>query len=302
MGKAQWTDLHHQILKVVKKYKIKKPLLMACSGGLDSMACFHLLNDLKLPVEILHIHHGPSKKNQNFRDEASEFVKKRAEELGIRFHLAQSSEPLKSEAQMRNFRLIQWKKWSDTHVVTLAHHQQDLLETRIIRLIRGTGPEGLKAMDFYQGGLFRPLLNTPKEKLTDFMNSKQLTWVEDPSNQDPVYFRNWLRHFWLKDLENFRPGSLNRLSESLSHLTSSKTKITPNIDSVSLQEYLSRSSSQQIQILSVLLKNKGVTGFNLSQLKEVQRQLDKDQKRHNFKCAGVIWQVNAQQITLKPVA
>lgn len=296
MGKVQWTNLHHQTFKVFKKYKFKKPLMVACSGGLDSVACLHILNDLKIPLEILHVHHGPIK--DEYRNEAAKFVKKLATDLKLPFHLAQSEGPLHSESQMRKFRLIQWKKWRATHVVTLAHHQQDLLETRIIRLIRGTGPDGLKSMDLYQGGLFRPFLNSSKEKLVEYMTSNQKLWIEDPSNQDPIYLRNWLRHFWLKDLENQRPGSLNRLSESLSHLVSTQPKRLRNIQAISFEEYFSGSSLEQIQMLSVLLKSKGVTDFSLSQLKEVQRQLDKDQKRHSFKCAGVIWQVNAQQITL----
>ncbi len=296
MGKVQWTDLHHQVLKVLKKHKLDRPLMVACSGGLDSVACLHVLNDLKIPLEVLHVHHGPSK--NKYRNKAAKFVKKLAADLGLPFHLAQSKEPLKSEAQMRKFRMTHWKKWQATHVVTLAHHQQDLLETRIIRLIRGTGPDGLKSMDFYQGKLFRPFLNTPKEKLVEYMQSTQKKWVEDPSNLDPSYLRNWLRLFWLKDLETFRPGSLNRMSESLSHLVNVQPKLDQNIKAISLEDYLSRSSLEQIQMLSVLLKSKGVTEFSLSQLKEVQRQLDKDQKRHSFKCAGVIWKVNAQQITL----
>jgi tRNA(Ile)-lysidine synthase len=270
--------------------------MVACSGGLDSVACLHVLNDLKVPLEVLHVHHGPSK-NQ-YRNKAAKFVQQLAADLGLPFHFAQSQEPLKSEAQMRKFRLTQWKKWQSTHVVTLAHHQQDLLETRIIRLIRGTGPDGLKSMDFYQGGLFRPLLNTPKEKLVKYMHSTQKKWMEDPTNLDPIYLRNWLRHVWLKDLETFRPGSLNRMSESLSHLVSAQPKQAHHVNAIAMKDYLSRSRLEQIQMLSVLLKSKGVTEFSLSQLKEVQRQLDKDQKRHSFKCAGVIWQVNAQQITL----
>ena len=215
------------------------------------------------------------------------------------FHKAQSEELLKSEAYLRKFRRIQWKKWQQTHVVTLAHHQQDLLETRIIRLIRGTGPEGLKSMDFFQEGLFRPFLGTNKQKLIDYMNLTHKIWLEDPSNQDPIFLRNWLRNFWLKELEAFRPGSLNRMSESLSHLVSAQPKPVGYVKAIALEDYLTKSSLDQIQLLSVLLKSKGVTDFSLSQLKEVQRQLDKDQKRHTFKCAGVIWQVNAQQITLK---
>ena len=296
MGKVQWTDLHHQTLKVFKAYKFKRPLMVACSGGLDSVACLHILNDLKIPLEVLHVHHGPT--HSEYRNEAAKFVKKLASDLKVPFHLAQSEKPLTSEVQMRKFRLIQWKKWRATHVVTLAHHQQDLLETRIIRLIRGTGPDGLKSMDVFQGGLFRPFLNTPKEKLVEYMTATQKPWIEDPSNQDPAYLRNWLRHFWLKDLEKQRPGSLNRLSESLNHLVSAQPKRRQNISGISLEEYFTGSRLEQIQMLSVLLKSKGVTEFSLSQLKEVQRQLDKDQKRHSFKCAGVIWQVNAQQITL----
>lgn len=272
-------------------------MILACSGGLDSVAAFHILKDLGAPIQLLHLHHGPG--NSDFRDQAMKFVEGLAADHRVPLVIGKSSKPLRSEAEMRNFRRIYYRKFKDTHVMTLAHHQQDLLETRLIRLIRGTGPEGLKSMDFYQSGLFRPFLQTPKQKLVDYMSANQLPWVEDPSNQDPVYFRNWLRNVWLKSLQDHRPGSLNRLSESLDSLSLRHSRPKESLQFLSLADYLSRSKHEQIQMLSLLLKSKGVTEFTLSQLKEVQRQLDKDQLRHSFKCAGAIWRVNAQQITLQ---
>jgi len=295
--KKQWTDLHHQTLKLIKMYNFERStFLLACSGGLDSVAGFYLLQDLQMKVELCHVHHGGKSKARN---QALGFVEKLAIKESVTLHKFISPKELTRENEMREFRRQAWRSFLKTHVVTLSHQKDDLLETRMMRLIRGTGPEGLLAMTTYQGYLFRPFLKCSKLELRNYLQSRKQDWVEDPSNQDPRYFRNFLRQKWFLQLEKQKPGSLARLSESLESLTQAPSNIEKCITELSVPQYFSMSEKEQIQALALLLKNNGYNQFGLSQLKEIQKQLDKEQKHHTFKCAGAQWVVNAQQISLE---
>lgn len=295
--KKQWTNLHHQTLKLIKKYHFENSqFLVTCSGGLDSVALFYLLKELGMQVELCHVHHGGA---SHYRKKALSFVEKLAQKEKVVLHAFKSARDLKTENAMRDFRKKIWRGFLKDHVVTLAHHQEDLLETRLMRLIRGTGPDGLQAMQAYQGFLFRPFLNVSKMELQSFLENRKHPWLEDPSNQDRRYFRNFIRQHWLPLLEKQKPGSASRLSQSLENLAQAHENWQKPFTSLSLPEYLCLSEKQQIQALALLLKNNGYHQFGLSQLKEVQKQLDKEQKRHTFKCAGVNWLVNAQQISLE---
>lgn len=295
--KKQWTDLHHEVLGLIKKHNFENSLfLVACSGGLDSVAGFHLLQDLQMKIELCHVHHGGS---SSFRKKSHQFVQRLAAQNQVKFHYFQSPQELLTENEMRNFRRGVWSPFLKTHVVTLSHQKDDLLETRMMRLIRGTGPDGIQAMAFYQGSIFRPLLGITKKELENYLVQKKQTWLEDPSNLDTRYFRNFLRQKWFLMLEKQKPGSLSRLAESLENLSHVTSSIDKTMVQISMPDYLSLSSKEQLQVLALLLKNNGLTEFGLSQLKEIQKQLDKQQKRHTFKCAGAQWVVNAQQISLE---
>lgn len=295
-AKIQWTDLHHKTLKLIKKYNFENStFLVACSGGLDSLAGFYLLKELQMNVELCHIHHGGKNKD---RDLAMKFVKRLAKNERIKLHVFKSSTELTRENEMREFRINIWRSFVKTHIVTLSHQKDDLLETRMMRLIRGTGPEGLLAMTAYQGFVFRPFLSVSKQELRNFLTLRKKEWVEDPSNHDQHYFRNFIRQSWLRALEKQKPGSLTRLAESLENLIQGSQIFKNSMITISRVQYLLLSEKEQIQALALLLKNNGCNQFSLSQLKEIQRRLDKEQKHHTFKCAGVHWVVNAQQISL----
>ena len=132
-----------------------------------------------------------------------------------------SRKPLAGEAALRDFRhsrLDSLRREKRAQWTALAHHSEDLLETRLIRLIRGCGETGLAAMKPLDPPLLRPFLSVMREEIKDYALSYKLSWAEDPGNQDKRFLRNWLRNQWLPDLEKKRPGGVRRLAASLSHI------------------------------------------------------------------------------------
>ena len=283
---------------------LKKSKFLVCvSGGADSMALLYILKDLPIKIEVFHAHHGPGN-NLKFRDEAKNFVKDFCQSEKIPFHLAKAVNEMKSESEFRNFRLQFLKKWNAQHpagIIVMGHHIQDLLETRMMRLIRGTGPQGLGSMKIWKAPVFRPFLETEPKALREFLKQHKLDWLEDPSNEDVHYFRNWIRHRWLPNLEKTRPGSLKRLALSLETLSHFAAATPTGSKVLSRANYATMSPRDQLQSLALLLKNQGLSQFTSGQLKEVQKRLDNPQSRLTFKGAGALWTVNAQRILLKPI-
>lgn len=295
-----WSSLHHQVWKILKPWK-DHPFLIAVSGGADSMALLNIAKDLPLKIEVFHAHHGPGD-NLEFRNQAEKFVLDFCVQHKISRHFVKSKQKLSSEKEFRDFRKSEIEKWLQVHpqgFVMTAHHAEDLLETRIIRLIRGTGPQGLQSMSVKKGFVIRPFLEISKTELKNYLKSHNLEFIEDPTNQSSRYLRNWLRNRWLPQLEKKRPGSLKRLGASIENLV---PEISPsNREYLSRSEYLSLNTKEQLQALAALLKSKGLLNYTQGQLKEIQKRLDNPQRRLTFISAGAEWVINAERISFKRI-
>ncbi len=307
LSQKKWSKLHHEIWRVLQKNlppDVKGRRFLVCvSGGADSMALLNILKSFPLKLEVFHAHHGPGN-NLKFRDDAAKFVKEFCNKEKIHLHLVKAEDEMKSENEFRNFRLSYLKKWHAQHptgIIVMGHHAQDLLETRMMRLIRGTGPQGIAAMKIWKTPIFRPFLEVEPKNLRSFLRDQKLEWLEDPSNRDLHYFRNWIRHRWLPNLEKTRPGSLKRLAHSLETLSHLGTVVPSAIKRLSRSDYAMMNQKEQLQSLALLLKNQGLSQFTSGQLKEVQKRLDNPQSRLTFEGAGALWTVNAQRILLKPI-
>lgn len=223
--------LFHQTLKKFKEQNVQhKKMIVGVSGGLDSMALMSLLQELssvcKLELFIAHAHHGQTgdKKIKSYRDKAKKLVLQACAKNQLALASFKSKKELNSEEEFRNFRLREFKKLllkKKAHLIVLAHNQNDLLETRLINLIRGSGPQGLQSMSFYQAPFLRPLLDFSREEIKKYAKACKIAFVEDPSNKDNSYLRNWIRNKWLKDLEKKRSGSVKSLSRSLDIIANS---------------------------------------------------------------------------------
>jgi len=194
--------------------------LIALSGGLDSVALLQfvvpfLLHQCK-QVEVVHVHHGLS-------DNADEWVthcQALCERVQVLCHIeyvSVFSDGEGIEAAARKARYQAFRKYMRVGTILLqGHHMNDQAETVLMRMMRGAGPEGLSGIPhmrvFAQGHVFRPWLSLSRELLESEMLKQPLSWVEDESNIDLSFDRNFIRHEILPRLLSRSSNSLQALS------------------------------------------------------------------------------------------
>ncbi len=300
--------LEKRLLKVFSAYRQSK-CLVAVSGGRDSVVLIYALARLKarlhLDLAIAHIHHGPSAKT--VRDRAQKFVTGLANSLDLEILTETARVPLKSESQLREFRYHCLRRWQAEHgfnFIVLAHHADDLLETRLIRLIRGTGPQGLQGMSLQVGHLLRPLLAESADELRHYAELRKLMWLDDPSNLQLGFLRNWIRGFWLPELELKRPGAKNNLARSLEHLVQAvgrdaDIELPLASDGLDRAAFARLDAQAQRALLAKYLRHAQVRGFTTAHLDEIRKRLKTERKSFVFSLLRHEWTVNAQQIKLQ---
>ena len=167
--------------------------VVAVSGGVDSVCLLNMLSNVKLDLIVAHFDHGIRKDSSEDR----KFVEGLAKKYGLPFEYAEGRLGVgASEATAREARYAFLRKMKDKYgskAIITAHHQDDLIETAIINLLRGTGRKGLTALDS-KGDIVRPLLGFSKQQLLDYAAARTLEWREDPTNNDTGYLRNYVRH------------------------------------------------------------------------------------------------------------
>lgn len=199
-----------------------KNILVACSGGADSIAltkCLHdiLENHKDKRLVCIHYDHSWSDKSA----EAASSVRDFCEREEIEFFCEKSKEfGRTSEDEARKKRFEFFRKAClkyKTKQVFLAHHLDDQLETIIFRLARGTGTDGSSGMKFitelkdYKIELIRPLLNIPKERILEYCKAHNLNFFEDTSNYDTSIKRNLIRHEILPLFKKLNPNYRDNL-------------------------------------------------------------------------------------------
>lgn len=172
-----------------------KTFVVAVSGGVDSCVLLHMMAERKsdlVDYVVAHFDHG-------IRPDSTEdekFVKSLAKKYGFRYE-SKRVELGKSagEAEARKERYVflrEIKERYNAEKVVTAHHQDDIIETMIINILRGTGPRGLAVMQ-KPTDILRPLLNKTKKDLIEYAKIHKLEWREDATNDDPLYLRNYVR-------------------------------------------------------------------------------------------------------------
>lgn len=310
-----WSPFVHAINRWCQAQQIPQGVWgVGVSGGVDSMVLAETLRQIAPhwggEIVICHIHHGGENR---FRRESLEKVQSWARREGLRFVWRESAEVLSSEDEMRNFRrqsFAQWQTELGLSAFFLAHHADDLLETRLMRLMRGTGALGLEAMVPFSAGMARPFLNQTRREIVEFAQDRGLSWLEDPSNRDgEKYLRNWVRNDLLPLIEARSPGAVKGLSRSLELILEELELAGQNfpplgafdeLGRMSLDVYLTLSRLDQRRVLAVYLRKLGQYQFSLSQLEEIQRHLDNSKNDHTFNVAGCVWNKTLCWIEAKP--
>ena len=304
--------LFHHVLKVLRAEKIKdKNLLIAVSGGVDSMSLLSIFLELKnilnIQLSAVHVHHGAqSKKQKQFQDQAFDRIKQYCEANKMLLHSKMLKTNVKlSEGDMRQKRyqfFLECIKKTAADYLVLAHTANDLLETRLIRLIRGTGRQGLLAMPLKRAKLLRPFIAVTRRQVVEYASVHRLSWCEDPSNSSSEYsFRNWIRNNWLVSLEKKQPGSVKALAKSIELVVTEGVKEQNRIKYlyrlVVINKVISRKGLQALSnkdktaILACYMRKQHFTNYSLLQIGELVKQLDRPQKRFTFSLLGRIWKV-----------
>lgn len=291
---------------------------------------------LGLEIEVFTVHHGQQGysggspqlserlreqmlEQLKYRDDAVQLVKREIANLdpsipvySVKVSDVEDRRTKPSEAQMRRHRWDLLKEHIRMHGsydwVLLAHHADDLLETRLIRLLRGTGPQGLLAMktlSVREGvPVWRPFLpisgSLVKRYLVEQGCREGENWLDDPSNCDPSILRNRVRHELLPLVENLRSGGVGSLMRSLELLAASEAiEQAPDADgSRSKNHGLERATLMNLsplarrQVMSRWLKEQNVSDYSAAHIEEVLKRLDTRQKRLKFELCGRVWLVD----------
>ena len=207
-------------------------LLLAISGGLDSVVMTHLCHQLKLNMSLAHC-------NFNLRasesDADEDFVLALADDLDLdvfveSFDTASYAKEQRISIQMAARELrYQWffelAEQLDFDYILTAHHADDNLETFLINLTRGTGLEGLTGIPELSGKIVRPLLPFSREALEAFARKEKIEWREDATNASTKYLRNKLRHDVIPTLKQINPQLLQNFQTTISNLLDSQDLI-----------------------------------------------------------------------------
>lgn len=189
-------------------------ILLALSGGPDSMYLLHRLveyrKEIPFLLEAAHLHHG-------LREEAEEdlaFVRRICNEWNVdliekRVQVADYAKEHKLGIEEAG-RLLRYEFFRrhkrEGGMIALAHHLDDQVETMLLRLIRGTGLDGIVGMKVVEGDLFRPLLHMTKKEILDFLDEREIPYVLDHTNDEAIYTRNKVRLDIVPSAESINPN------------------------------------------------------------------------------------------------
>jgi len=211
-------------------------ILLAVSGGLDSIVMTELFQQSGNPVGIAHC-------NFQLRGDESdgdeEFVQKIAKKFDIpfftkRFPTSSYAKERKISVQMAARKLrYDWfeeiRATKDFDFIATAHHHDDQIETLFINLLRGTGIAGLHGIPAKQGHLVRPLLFASKQEIENHAKAKQLSYREDSSNTSVKYKRNKIRHQLIPLLHSIQPDYAGNISTTINRIRDTESILRPFI-------------------------------------------------------------------------
>jgi len=207
-----------QLLQQLTPVLGARRFIIAYSGGLDSLVLLSAMAELRDQLQgaqliALHIHHGIN----SAADDWAEHCARICQHLTVPLHVRRINADSGSENALREARYRAFQAYLQAgDILLLAHHADDQTETVLLRLLRGSGAKGGAGMSSFRelgkSGLYRPLLVFSRRQLEVYATERHLQWIEDDSNRDTQYDRNYLRHRVMPLLAARWPGCRNTIN------------------------------------------------------------------------------------------
>ena len=235
-----------------------KKLLIAISGGLDSVVLTTLCNQLNFDVSLAHCNFNLRGKESDLDEESVVKLSQKSSNqiFTIHFNTEKYAKENKLSTQIaaRELRYNWFQELITTHkfdFVLTAHHADDNLETFLINLTRGTGLDGFTGIPKVNGNIARPLLAFSREEIAVFAKTDNIVWREDASNASTKYIRNKIRHQVIPSLKEINPNLLDSFAKTSTNLQESKQVIEDRIAEVSEDCITTKSGIIKIDILKI---------------------------------------------------
>lgn len=275
-------------LNLLKKYNIDKktPLVVSVSGGVDSMVLLHILTKNKYNTIVVHFNHQTRKEN----DSEEQLVRETAKNYNLKFHVFKV---LKSSGnfheQARNFRIKKLeeiaRKYNTSFILT-AHHLDDLAETVLMKITRGSNLYGFSGIHEYvkinNFTFIRPLLDYSKKEIVSFAAKEKVNYLDDSSNFELHYTRNRIRHTILPILKQENPQVLNKfkdfqnsLTETYNFIRKYTAKFIDSNNIINTSALINEDLLIKREVLVMLLEKHQIT-FNKQTLDDLLKLIESD--------------------------
>ncbi len=277
----------------------KIDLVVAVSGGCDSVSLLKAIAGYESPskgrVICVYVNHHISPN----ADKWAAKCKARAKKLNVEFvekdvFIRSKEQGLEAEARTLRYRALnEVAEVENCSAIVTAHHLDDQIETFLIQWMRGSGLSGLIGMPYIKEGkipVVRPFLKIPRKRLETYARSQHMRWVEDDSNTDESYLRNFLRLNVIPELERARAGFKSAAGRSI-EILGETSQILNDVDEKALQKcsdeegnvrldrWQKFSLPLQARVFRLWLQKKEFPPLPRTRLEEILRQIRESKKK-----------------------
>ena len=295
--------MRHKVERFIEEHKLLeagKKVLVALSGGADSVALLIVLNRLGYNCEAIHCNFHLRGDESN-RDE--QFVNELCQRLGIALHTAhfdtkgyakEKGISIEMAAREQRYTVFEeHRQATGAQAIAIAHHRDDSAETLLLNLIRGTGIKGLRGIQPKNGYVVRPLLCVGRDEIIEYLKWRGETYVTDSTNLTSDYTRNKIRLEIIPKLGEINPSILTTLAATANRISEAE-----RIYRYAIEDAVRRVRQDNVISVEALKKEIAPTtilheilspfGFNSAQIEDISQSLDGEGSRQ-FHTAG--WSV-----------
>jgi len=283
--------------------------VVAVSGGVDSVVLLDILAN-RLPGErltVAHFDHGIRPDSSDDR----RFVQNLARKYQLAFTFdegklgADASEATARQARYDFLKSIKQTVGAD--YIATAHHEDDVFETAILNMLRGTGRKGLSSLKSH-GVMYRPLLSTPKANIKAYAKKQGLEWREDSTNESDDYLRNYIRHHIMTRFDDDARQKLRQILQSahetnieIDGLLANQLHLQPSGDTLDRQWFIMLPHGVAREIVAAWLRRLGINSFDRQLLERivVAAKTFAPGKKVDINRRYIL-QVDAEQLMVKP--